>query len=160
MKRFLRRFLRTSDDWEQSHGFAALSQLVETAEPDPDLFARIEARIDAEASQAAVLPSPRPRRAFVLCLMVVVAIVSATVGHLIGPERQQVFAVPTASADQVPLGAVSLHGPALRAFLQSACKGHTHVSVLMYGVSVDDTTVAQSDGPTDESKKILVECIF
>jgi hypothetical protein len=97
-----------------------------------------------------------------ICLLVIVAAISGTLGYTAGPDRQRIVARPAASADWVHLGAVSLHGTALRAFVRGKCNGHTHFYISMYGVSVGEAgpTQGQGEALAQEGEKILMECIF
>ena len=160
MKRLLRRLFRQTDDWDQTPGVAALPHLVQTAEPDPDLFSRIEARIDAASPVRSVQPAIGRRRAAMAGLLTTVAIISAALGYFAGPDRQRIVARPAATADWVPLGSVSLHGPALRAFVRGKCRGHTHFYILMYGASVSGTGPGPGTPLAENGEKILMECIF
>ena len=75
---------------------------------------------------------------------------------------QEIIARPGANAEWVPLGAVTLHGPALRAFVRGKCKGHTHFFITMHGQTrgaADDPASAEVPLMGAE-EKILMECIF
>lgn len=138
----------------------ALSQLVDHADPDPDLLNRIEARIDADMPKAPA--PPRPRRWSYVGLLMVVAICSAAMGYLAGPGQQEISARPSADATWIPLGSVQLRGPALRAFVRSKCQGHTHFFITMHGLTVEPGQQIEGPGKSlsQAGEKILMECIF
>ena len=138
----------------------ALARLADEVEPDADLFAKIEARIDAEEAR-----QPRRQR-FArirqIALLLGFALSAAFAGSQIGPERQHITARPSATADWVPLGSVTLHGPALQAFVRSKCAGHTHFYITMHGVTLETPGASPGSGTAlaAPDEKILMECIF
>ncbi|MEO1554868.1 MAG: hypothetical protein AAFS01_00435 [Pseudomonadota bacterium] len=133
-----------------------LVHLLDDAEPAPDMFARIEARIDAGSEQSALIRYRPVVVAFLLGLSA-----GALALHF-GLDRQIIVARPTADAAWVPLGSVTLHGKGLRGFVRAKCHGHTHFFITMHGHSSTDST----NGQTNEvplmarDEKILMECIF
>lgn len=164
MMRFLRRLIKRGAEWKRATGSPALTpltQLVDAAEPDADLLGRIEAAIDEEPP-VAVRPVHHPARIRFAAVLALVASISGTVGFLLGPESQKIIAQPSASADWVPLGSVTLHGQALRAFVRGKCKGHSHFYITMHGVSTDETPGNPGKGTplAENGEKILMECIF
>ena len=162
MKWLLHRRRRRSADWDRTPGAAILTQLVDPAEPDADLLAQIEARIDRETPPATVTSSKWLCRGKLGLGILLVAAVSAFLGSLAGPDRQQIVARPSPTAEWVPLGAVTLHGSALRAFVRGKCKGHTHFYISMHGVSVTESGPNSASGTIlmQDGEKILMECIF
>ncbi|MEM9638721.1 MAG: hypothetical protein AAGA94_13820 [Pseudomonadota bacterium] len=160
MQRILRA-KRASDQVPDAPELAPLTHLLEAAEPDPDLLSRIETRIDAP-------PRPPVERMQILRLwpfaglLLVIAMLSAFAGHLLAPDRQTIAARPGSTAEWVPLGTVTLHGPALRAFVRSKCQGYTHFYITMHGVSAADPVPIATPGTplARAGEKILMECIF
>lgn len=131
---------------------APLVCLLGEAEPAPDMFAHIEAQIDAERT-------PRKPAGRKLVLMsFVVGVCAGALAVWQGQERQRIVAKPTADAAWAPLGTVTLHGSELRAFVRDRCHGHTHFLITMHGQSPD--TTPDEIPLMDHEEKILMECIF
>ena len=141
---------------------APLVHLVDEVEPDPDLFARIEAQLDADPPPP--LPRSRPLRRRWIAAVLCAAGVAGGLGALayFGADRQQIVARPADDAAWVPLGAVTLHGPALRAFVRGKCDGHTHFFITMHGVRAapDGQIPHTGQALSAPQEKILMECIF
>ena len=156
LRRIWARLRPTSPKPPEVDAAVPLVHLLTEADPAPDMFARIEAQIDTMERPAA----PLRRR------MIVAAFVS---GVCIGAmalwsvqSRQHIVARSHPSVDWVPLGAVTLHGVGLRAFVRAKCHGHTHFLITMHGQTID----SRPNSPVpeiplmDANEKILMECIF
>ena len=135
---------------------APLMHLLDEAEPSPDMFARIEARIDAEQRRFAW-----PRRG-VVALAFLCGLLMGGLVVFVGQDSQKIVARAAADAPWVPLGAVTLHGSGLRGFVRAKCHGHTHFLITMHG----HTHPEHGSGPPaviplmEPQEKILMECIF
>lgn len=156
IRRAYARLRRQRDPVQDVDVAAPLTHLLNGAEPGPDLFAQIEARIDAEA-----LPKPARVSAWV-ALAFACGLALGVGGVLVGRDRQAIVARPNPDVDWVPLGTVTLHGSALRTFVKTKCFGHTHFFITMHGVT--DRQMRTTDGPgaalMAADEKILMECIF
>ncbi|MGV6848192.1 MAG: hypothetical protein ACWA5A_07420 [Marinibacterium sp.] len=145
---------------------AALAQLLGPQDPGADLLSRVEAQIDTLDGPAAG-PDPRARKVWNQAGMALsVAVLAATGGYFAGrqagPGSQQIIARPSPGANWVPLGTVTLHGPALRAFVRDKCRGHTHFYITMHGIRRAETGGNPGPGAplAAPGEKILMECIF
>lgn len=133
-----------------------LVHLLEEAEPTPDMFERIEARLDSEPTR------PRHMRRWIVLLSFLSGLGAGVLAVHLGQERQRIVARPTADAAWVPLGGVTLHGAGLRAFVRAKCHGHTHFLITMHGQSPsapNDPTPPEVPLMAPE-EKVLMECIF
>lgn len=142
--------------------FSALTFLLEDATPSDDLFSKIEAQIDAEADMSSGARATHPWRWIWVGLALALLGIGLGVHHLTSPKSQAVFVRPGATAEWLQLGTVTLRGPALRAFVQGKCDGHTHFFILMEGVSIEDIEAAPGSGQNliAGGEKIIMECIF
>lgn len=131
---------------------APLVHLLDEAEPAPDLFARIEARIDRET------PAPPSRAGKVAVAAFVGGAAMGALVFYVAQDRQSIVARPTTDAAWVPLGTVTLHGSGLRAFVRAKCKGHTHFFIAMHGPA--DTEDGAEIPLMGGGEKIRMECIF
>ena len=132
-------------------GVTPLVHLLEDAQPDPNLFMQIEARLDAP-------PAPILHRGHVVVALVAGLVIGGSAMFVV-QDRQSIVARPQADASWVPLGSVTLHGSGLRGFVRAKCDGYTHFLITMHGHSpTDDPTVAKP--LMDPEEKILMECIF
>lgn len=135
-----------------------LTQLLEEEEPAPDLFARIEAAIDAEERQARA-PQMRERLGLTVAALLAGAAVAALILLTTAPDRQAVVARPGDGAAWVPLGAVTLHGPALRAFVRARCDGHSHFFITIEAGASPDQAPQPGEPLQDGGEKVLMDCI-
>lgn len=138
------------------NGVTPLVLLLDEAEPEPDLFARIEAHIDGEKKSR----MPKVNKAVILALAC--GITFGALGMWGLQDRQRIAARPSAETGWIPLGSVTLHGAALRSFVKSKCHGHTHFYITMHGRSdkLDETGARQEILLMKEEEKILMDCIF
>lgn len=126
---------------------------MDEAEPAPDLFLQIEARLDRPSLRR----DGRRRWIGIAIFLLGLAVgVLCTHGAL---DRQEIVAQPSAQSDWVPLGSVTLHGPGLRGFVRAKCRGHTHFLITMHGHD-PGATDAESVPLMGAEEKILMECIF
>ncbi|MFL4470162.1 hypothetical protein ACERZ8_09865 [Tateyamaria armeniaca] len=133
-----------------------LVHLLDEVEPAPDLFARIEARLDGEKA------SRLPHVSKVLFVSFTSGLAIGALVIWAGQDRQSIVARPTTDAAWVPLGAVTLHGAGLRAFVRAKCHGHTHFYITIHGQSGAGTTGHTGDDIPlmQDEEKIRMECIF
>lgn len=135
---------------------APLINLLDEAEPAPDLFARIEERLGDAPRPANRMPLGRIGFVF-LCGLLAGGLAVFTL-----QERQSIFLRTSADGPWLPLGAVTLHGSALRGFMRAECQGYTHFFIAMHGhPPADQSDQTPADVPlTGEEEKIRMECIF
>ncbi len=135
---------------------APLVHLLDEAEPAPDMFAQIEARID-NARQ----PRTVATNLFVVLAFICGLAVGGSVLYL-GQDRQRIVARPAPDASWVPLGSVTLQGAGLRGFVRAKCRGHTHFFITMHGHTPPDrdSGTALAVPLMESGEKILMECIF
>ncbi|MEL7132233.1 MAG: hypothetical protein AAGK77_07465 [Pseudomonadota bacterium] len=133
---------------------APLTQLLEDAVPEPDLFARIEARLDGRSRRRI-----NPHGGGPVAAVFFAGLVLGAAAMFALQDKQEIVARPTADASWVPLGSVTLRGAGLRGFVRAKCEGHTHFLITMHGhAPTDDDDEAMPLMGADE--KILMECIF
>ncbi|WP_370399911.1 hypothetical protein [Sulfitobacter sp. JB4-11] len=141
---------------------APLIQMVEPADPDQDLFTRIERSIDADMASV-----PTRKRGRVVTPKIVIATFLA--GLVLGlsctsllQSRQRVVTQTGLESPWIPLGAVTLHGSALRGFVRAKCEGQTHFFITMHGFHSEKNRKQDIDAPLlmEKEEKIRMECIF
>lgn len=135
---------------------APLIHLLDEAEPAPDLFARIEERLD---------DAPQPAKRMPLGRVVFVFLCGLLAGGLAVfalQDRQSIFLRTSADGPWLPLGAVTLHGSGLRGLMRAECQGYTHFFIAMHGhPAANQRDQAPADVPlTGDEEKIRMECIF
>ncbi len=146
---------------------APLAQFVDDVDPDVGMLERIEASLDA-VDHARIVKRNRsyqrrvpPLVAFGLGV-VLTGVCTWALYTWTTPDRQAIFAKPSGDTVFLPMGAVTLHGPALRGFVRAKCEGQTHFFIAMYAADTDPASkeTAQGTSLMYDGEKILMECIF
>lgn len=162
MKKLFRRLkLRRKGhpDQEMDHpSVGSLVHLVDIEDPDPELFSRVEALLDKEVAPETRKDTSRTTLFAAMAFGVCFGAILGFGASVVSTNTQKILAKPDAKSAWVPLGSVTFHGEALRAFVRAKCEGQTHFYVTMHGGDAEDS------GPLvplmASGEKILVDCIF
>lgn len=163
MRNLFRRFRKNRQVPREDVDLNALTpvvHLIENAEPDPQLFARIEASIDADLPAKTAMPCVFGAKVVLTALLIGLGAGGVAVGFL--ESRQTISAQPGLSAPWIPLGSANLRGAALRSFVRSKCEGQTHFFITMHGFDKKKPINNSTEAPNlmVDGEKILMECIF